>query len=319
MRILMTGVSSFTGVWFARALAKHGHQVVGTVTRQSLGAYSPLHQLRLRRAMEAGVQVEFGAPFGSAQFLALLSRSPWDTLCHHGAWVSDHKDSAYDVLAAVMSNTLEAGQVLARFADAGGRRFLLTGTYFEADEGNGAEPCNAVSPYGLAKTITWETFRYRCHDAKVPMAKYTLPNPVGALDHRGLLPYLLREWRAGKVAVLHTPNLVRDFVPVNALAADYARFTAEARLSDLREIRRDPSGWVETIELFARRAASCVAPLLGQPCDIVASSPANDTGSAVLPEPAFRANRQSILPGWAACEQEQFWRQLVADERVVGL
>ena len=53
MRILLTGASSFTGAWFAAALASDGHQVTGTLQRR-IGDYGNLEARRIAMLQSAG-------------------------------------------------------------------------------------------------------------------------------------------------------------------------------------------------------------------------------------------------------------------------
>lgn len=53
MKILLTGVSSFTGAWFAEALARRRHAVTGTLQGR-IGDYSPLASRRIVMMQAAG-------------------------------------------------------------------------------------------------------------------------------------------------------------------------------------------------------------------------------------------------------------------------
>jgi UDP-glucose 4-epimerase len=51
MRLLLTGISSFTGLWFARALTQAGHEVVAPL--RASGVYAdPLRQGRIDAAAD---------------------------------------------------------------------------------------------------------------------------------------------------------------------------------------------------------------------------------------------------------------------------
>ena len=62
-KILLTGGSSFSGLWIAQALADAGHQVTAAVTRPK-AAYQGLRAERVAR-LEASTQVVFEAPIAS--------------------------------------------------------------------------------------------------------------------------------------------------------------------------------------------------------------------------------------------------------------
>src|SRR5512138_529126 len=105
MRILFTGISSFTGCWFARALAAEGHEVVGAL-RGSVAQYEGVRRERVKSLLSACRLVE-QAPFGAGAFMQLLRESgPWDLLCHHAAETGNYRSLDFDVHAAVLANSL---------------------------------------------------------------------------------------------------------------------------------------------------------------------------------------------------------------------
>lgn len=148
----MTGASSFTGFWFARALAEDGHQVQCTLQRAS-GEYvrHPLSE-RVRQLREFADVVE-STSFGDDRFLDLVGRCP-DIVAHHGSLVGDYRSANFDVVGAVAENTRNVRAVMERMKVCGARAFVLTGTVFEPGEGVGTDPGRAFSSYGLSKGIT---------------------------------------------------------------------------------------------------------------------------------------------------------------------
>jgi nucleoside-diphosphate-sugar epimerase len=80
MRILLTGISSFTGFWFARNLVAKGHEVIGTLSGP-LERYSGLRARRIE-PLKSICNLVTDVPFGSDAFLRLVSsRGPWDLFC----------------------------------------------------------------------------------------------------------------------------------------------------------------------------------------------------------------------------------------------
>ena len=47
MKILLTGVSSFTGFWFANELSNKGHDVIATFTKDSVDDYEGIRKQRV--------------------------------------------------------------------------------------------------------------------------------------------------------------------------------------------------------------------------------------------------------------------------------
>jgi|GEM_PF-187510 len=135
-RILLTGASSFTGLWIAQALAAAGFEVIAPMLR----ARDDYEGERLARVaqVEAVAEVAFDRPFGSPAFLDLVrSRPGIAALAHHAADVTGYRDPGFDSTAAFQRNLQGAPEMLKALADQGARAVVVTGTVFEAGEGQG--------------------------------------------------------------------------------------------------------------------------------------------------------------------------------------
>lgn len=291
MRILFTGASSFTGYWLASALSQAGHQVVAPL-RSRIDTYSPQRADRVRR-LSGMVELVEEAPFGSDAFLQLLAGAKFDLLCHHAAQVGDYRDPNYDVVAATAANTHRLQEVLQH---AGGMAALvLTGTFFEQDEGAGSSPHRAFSPYGLSKGLTAQIFRYYCERRELPLAKFVIPHPFGPFEEPRFTAYVANCALAGKVIEVRTPAYVRDNIHVDLLAACYVRFVAAASQAG-KPISLNPSGYVETQGAFTDRMAREFGKRLGRICEV------RHLVQTDFPEPRVRINRDhaaSMVPEWS--------------------
>ena len=298
MKVLLTGASSFTGAWFACALAEAGHEVA-VVLRREPGGYDGVRGERARIAAEHAAAVHV-CSVGDPAFLAVAAEG-WDALCHHAAEVADYKSPDFDALAAVAANTRGARETLASVG-----AVVLTGSVFEPDEGDGGgEPREAFSPYGLSKALTAEVFRFECGRAGVPLGKFTIPNPFGPLEEPRFTSYLVREWVAGRTPSVATPHYVRDNVHVSLLALAYVRFVEETAAAG-GFARLNPSGYRETQGEFARRFAAELEPRLGVPCplELVESHP--------FDEPRVRVNTDTLDADALGWDESAAWDELAA-------
>src|SRR4051812_27282513 len=110
MRVLLTGASSFSGMWIAQALAMAGYEVTAVART---GSYAdPLRQARMER-VAAIAEIITDAPFGSDRFIGVVKDGRFDAVGLHGAEVGDYKSPNYDMAAAVAANTLNAEAVFA--------------------------------------------------------------------------------------------------------------------------------------------------------------------------------------------------------------
>jgi len=282
MKILLTGGSSFTGMWFARGLAAAGHEVHATFTRDSHDAYGD-DGIRAQRVelIQDDVTPVWSCSFGDDTFLETIATVKPDVLCHHAADVTNYKSPDFDATAAICNNTRNLRRVLAGFGDAGGKRVVLTGSVFEGGEGAGSDGLPHFSPYGLSKAMTAQAFAFYCHEAGLPLGKFVIPNPFGAYEEPRFPNYLMKTWFAGKQAGCNTPAYIRDNIHVELLAAAYTRFVEDDRPGFTK---LNPSGYAESQGGFAERFAAAMRPRLGLPCGL-------DLGEQTdFPEPRIRIN-----------------------------
>lgn len=275
IRVLFTGASSFTGSWFVDALASRGVDVVAPC-RGGLGDGDEDRRRRLARTADRCRLIE-RSPFGSDAFLELARRhGPFDLLCHHGAKAGDHLDADLDPLAAAAAQTHNLPRVLDVLQGAGCRGVVLTGTVFEADEGEGDRPLRAIGCYGLGKTLTWHIFRSQTEARKLPLGKFVIANPIGPEEKPSLCRSLAEAWLARRTPVLRRPQLLRDQVQIELLAEAYADFVLE--LAERPGDRRlTPSQFAEPLDRFAERLARAFEPRLGVPCRFTAAAPPEDS------------------------------------------
>jgi nucleoside-diphosphate-sugar epimerase len=265
MRILLTGASSFTGMWFARALAERSHDVVA-IFRQDADAYDGLRANRVALVREV-CEGAHGVSFGDDAFLELIREGNFHVLCHHAAEASDHRNPDFDVVEALRSNTNRIRKVLEQLGRREKAGIVLTGTFFENDEGVGETPLRAFSAYGLSKGLTAKTVEYYAAVEGISYGKFVVPNPFGPFEEPRFPAYLIRTWRNGETPEVATPAYVRDNIHVSLLAEVYASFVEQMRDVPVHA-RVSPSGYVETQGAFAQRFASEMAPRLGISCPL---------------------------------------------------
>ncbi|WP_431284613.1 NAD-dependent epimerase/dehydratase family protein [Humitalea sp. 24SJ18S-53] len=297
MKILLTGGSSFTGVWIARALAEAGHHVVATLRAPDAGAY---HGVRAARVAELArhADLRWGMAFGDDAFLALAAEGGWDVLAHHAAEVGDYRSPDYDLAGALAANTRNLPHVLKALAGGGLQAVILTGSVFENDEGLGNPPLVAFSPYGLSKAFTAQAFRYWTAQYCLPFGKFVIPNPFGLFEEPRFCAYLIKTWKAGQVAQVRTPSYVRDNIHVPLLARAYAGFVQQV-VGGGAFIRTGPSGYIESQGGFAQRMAREMQARSALACGLELLDQSD------FSEPLVRVNTDPLLP--SAAEEASIW------------
>jgi nucleoside-diphosphate-sugar epimerase len=304
MRILFTGASSFSGLWFVRELAAAGHEVVMPLRRRP-EQYDGVRRARVERLAQYG-RVVPECTFGEASFLSLVQAEPaWDLFCHHAADVTNYKSPDFDVVAAVANNTRGLTGVLDALASKGCRRVLLTGSVFEHGEGAGSQGLPAFSPYGLSKALTAEIFQYYARVRGLRLGKFVIANPFGPFEEPRFTTFLAKNWFAGATPKVQTPLYVRDNMPVALMGKLYARFAAGLP-AEAGFCKVNPSGYVESQGTFAQRFASEMRPRLGLPCNLELGTQTD------FSEPRVRINTD--VPDLAGLnwDESRSWDELAA-------
>lgn len=252
MKVLLTGASSFTGFWFAKVMREKGHDIVAPL-RGGQGSYSGTRAKRVTLLESLGVKVLYGVSFGSGPFLEII-REGFDIICHHAAIVNNYKSMDFDVLLALKQNTYDIRSVFEVARKVGVRTIVHTGSVFEQGEGCGERPLKAFSPYGLSKGLTHQVLEYWAGEFGVTLLKFVISNPFGPYEEARFCNYLLSCWTKGEIAVLKTPEYIRDNIHVSLLALAYNDFV-ENRSGSLFSEKYGPSGYIESQGEFARRFA----------------------------------------------------------------
>ena len=306
MRVLLTGGSSFTGCWFAAALADAGCEVIATC-RRPLDDYTGIAARRLALARRAGCALFGALAFGEPRFVRLVATARIDLLCHHGAAIGDFRSPGFDPLACHDAATAGADAVMAALARGGGRALVLTGSVFE---GAGTAAAKPVLAYGRAKAQIRATLTAAAARHVLASACFVVPHPIGALEKPGLGTYLSTRWLAGQPARLRHPTLVRDFIHVDLLAALYAEFCG-AQLRAGAPRLRAPSGRAATLLEQARWLAAALSPRLGVPCAVLGAEPpepSDEPERLVNPEEAgARAATWPVEEAWDRLADFYLW------------
>jgi nucleoside-diphosphate-sugar epimerase len=265
VKILLTGGSSFTGLWFARRLTSNGHTVVAPLKGSNYAGLRGRRVAELRKIAEVVEE----CPFGSSRFLDLAGADSWDLLCQHAARTGeDYRSPEFDAMAALTENTRNFPTVLKAMLDRGLAGMLATGSVFEQDEGSGNAPLRAFSPYGLSKGLTWQYYRYLSETMHFNLGKFVIPNPFGPFEEPRFCNYLVQSWFRGEIPTVRTPLYVRDNIHVDLMAAAYAAF-AEQLPYRVGVTKLNPSFYVESQGAFANRFAAEMGSRLNISCPVI--------------------------------------------------
>ncbi len=306
MKILFTGASSFSGMWFIEELAKRGHNVVALFSTR-LENYQGMRLLRVKRIENCCVPI-YNCPFGTSTCLnAIEASGSFDLFCHHAADVTNYKSPDFDYVEALKSNTLNIKNVLGKLKEQQCRMLLLTGSIFEQREGKEGM-CNgpssqAISPYGLSKGLTSDVFEYFSLLEGFHLGKFVIPNPFGPYEEGRYTSYLAKCWLQKTKAKVDFPLYIRDNVPVSLLAKSYAVF-AESLTEEVGFSKFSPSFRPETQASFVENFSKEMQKRWGLACEYEIKNQVD------FPEPRVRINSDLIDPLGYQWNEPAAWDEL---------
>jgi UDP-glucose 4-epimerase len=250
-KVLLTGATSFTGFWFAKALSESGFHVI-TPVQGNLNSYSTGVKSERVIQLKKYSEIIYNTSFGTNSFINIIKHNKFDFFCHHAAYTTDYKSENFNLNLAIKENTNNSMEVLALLKENNSTSIVLTGSIFEPNEGLGSAPLNAFSLYGLSKGITASIFQYQCSKIDLPFAKFIIPNPFGPYEEPRFCNYLIESWKENLIPKISTPFYIRDNIHIDLLSLAYVKFI---KLLDKNKLFNSfhPSGYVESQGSFATR------------------------------------------------------------------
>ena len=272
--VAISGASSFTALWIARALRANGWHVHALCHRHE-DAYAGLRALRIGLLRECS-EVHFDLCAEDGGLARWVRRHRPDVWIHHHHWMEAFRSSDYDSARAREVGLDPLPELVAALAHERVAGVIYSGTFFEPGEG-GNPPATPATPYARSKQEVWEALASQAGATGLGVSKIVIPNPIGPLENEDrLVPSLVRSSLQGAPFALGAPDSVSDYLPVDVLARVYVT-TARELLAGRALIRR-PSGLIATARDWTQTVArDLIKTRLGlDPCPLTeASGPAS--------------------------------------------
>lgn len=218
MKVLLSGVSSFTGCYIARALVDDGHEVIATLTRSQKEYTDPVLVERIKHSKVSHF-VE-NVSFGSESFQKSIQQLKPQAFINHGLNISGYRSPDFDIQKCVSNATVNLESTFEKLVEAK-TLFIHTGTVFERQDDRNYP---AYSPYGEAKSLIWEKIQDCAEDLGLAISKVMIADPIGPYENRDrLAPILFKKWKSGEAVEVMNPDFIWDRLPVEWLAQVYVR------------------------------------------------------------------------------------------------
>ena len=242
IKIIISGVSSFSGAHFAYQMLEEGFEVYGF--SRNVSDWTSEQDARIRWIRKKFPEFQI---FDLVE-LNKISHLEISAILLHGGVTLDYRNKSFDVQAAV-KESLEVNEILMSYFPKAA--IMQTGTFSEPDESSGEYPRSSFNPYSTSKALIWQELKKR-YSSKRKMAKYVMPNPFGPLESKRFTDYLLKSWAQKLVPEISFPFHVRDNVPIDLLRLHYSE-SVKRFLNDEKRSIFYPSKYPETVLAFAER------------------------------------------------------------------
>ena len=245
MKILMTGVTCFSGYWFARQLILDGNELIcfrAKSNKDSIDLNVWLEKLNTE-------ELPFRVQTVDSKF---LDRENIDLLLLHGSSMRNRRSRNFDVDSAVKETVVISEFIQQHFNV---KCVVHTGTFSERDEGVGESPRIAFNPYSESKSRIYEAHCDLFSDQ--PLLKYVMPNPFGIFQKDNMFSYLESKWRENLQPSIANPYYIRDYVPIDLLSQNYANVVCKFAKGEFNEKKYSPSFYAmtnkEVVSLYAQK------------------------------------------------------------------
>lgn len=249
-QILLTGVSSFTGCWFAKILYEAGYNLVCPLPREKK-YYTDLKKQRLK-FLPPEIEVIFNAPFGSDNFFQILERE-FDLLCLHGSYVLDYGKDSFRFSEAISQNLHRIEDVLRKAIEFDIKGLIWTSSIFENAIKISSKKTNVPLwfKYALSKKMTGISLEHLCWEKNINFGRFVISNPFGPLQDKKIAHFLAKNFIEKQSFEVKTPHYIRDLIHVRHLAFAYCKMI-DSFFTKKPFVFLDPCEYVGSLLSFAK-------------------------------------------------------------------
>ena len=189
MRVLLTGATSFTGAYIAKALKSQGIDLFVSSTRDTCD-WNQLENLRWQFCELKKENLIEKAPLDSFNFLECIENIKPEVFINHGAPVGNFRSPEFSLERFKREVCESLDQVFSKLKLNGAKTVIHSGSEFEDQI-----PDREASRYTEAKKLQWNYVREYGQKYSIKVIRVAIPNPFGPLESESkLLPRLIKAW-----------------------------------------------------------------------------------------------------------------------------
>jgi hypothetical protein len=221
VNIIFTGVTSFTGFWFANIISQN-HNVICPIQKKRKD-YTGIKLERLNNLSDKITLVE-DAEFGNSKFNYEVSGNV-DILCFHHGHVDQYYDNQkFDFAKAIDESSKFFFNFTKVLKKSSIKKIIYTRSIAEP-EFRQVQNQWAIN-YGHYKQDLLNKIK-DSFSPLVPIYEYVIPNPIGAFNNQRLIESFYVAVQRNISFYLSDPNSVRDNIPIDLLSRDYHLFLSQ--------------------------------------------------------------------------------------------
>jgi nucleoside-diphosphate-sugar epimerase len=248
---LVAGATGFVGTNLVRSLLDAG------VTTYGLARTGSPNRSRLER-LDGFHSIPIDS-YGTAELERALGAAEVDVVYSAVGSGTSHAEDRWEVL---LDGNIRTATDMARFAAGRARRFVHVGTCLEYAAKDSSlvesDPMGPTSAYATTKAAAQLLIAHLCRSAGLEHVHARLFNTYGLFEGRNrLIPFLLRQLRAGEPALLTAGTHVRDFTFVTDVTDALVRL-GDCPLEEGRGVFNVCTGRGISVREVAERVADVV-------------------------------------------------------------
>lgn len=259
--ILITGITSFTGLYIANIISKSKQYNVQALLQHNYQDYTGIKKERLELSHN-NIQFIEQCSLASDKLISQIELIQPSVFINHAFNTLNYRSPDYNI----MSNLSDCGSNIASIIKAlknnNCKLLIHTGSIFEPKS---SRDYNKTTPYGLSKKLAWNLIEYYCQVWQLPCVKLNIPNPYGYLENTDrLLPVLYKQIQNNQEFTLYNAQYIQNNIQVENLAEYYLQAVnlGQNTLPEDFVYEINPVGHIETQKSFIYRATQSEPYLL---------------------------------------------------------